>query len=155
MSRGDAALVGHWHSGPFDVGAMETSDLAFLPDGRGWSEFSSASGELSVGRFHWSCPAPGVLELRYRLRVNGTWAPNPAGSEDSGGFGTVTDHGPDVEVIRTAYRIGPELPPYADAPVTALVLDQPVEFARYFERGRTEIAESEDASAVPVPYRTG
>ncbi|MEV6326632.1 hypothetical protein [Streptomyces sp. NPDC051909] len=151
VTHPDMALVGHWGSSPFDVGAMETSALGFLPDGRGWSEFSSASSELSVGRFRWHCPAPGLLELRYHLRVSGTWDPPPSGA--SWGFGAVTDHGPDDEVIRTGYRIGPETPPYADAPVMTLVLDDAVEFAHHFARGRTEIAESDDVSAAPVPYR--
>ncbi|MEU8621510.1 hypothetical protein [Streptomyces sp. NPDC048623] len=142
----DTALVGHWGSSAFDVGAMETSALAFLPDGRGWSEFSSASSELGVGRFHWHCPVPGLLELRYHLQVNGTWGP------DSSGFTTVTDQQPDDRVIRTGYRIGPVTPPYANAPVTTLVLDVAVEFADHFERGRTQIAASDDVSAAVVPY---
>jgi hypothetical protein len=43
-------LVGLWDSGPYDYGAMESSWLGFLPDGRGWSGWESASGGMEMTR---------------------------------------------------------------------------------------------------------
>ncbi|MFD7323852.1 hypothetical protein ACFV9D_22570 [Streptomyces sp. NPDC059875] len=146
MTRLDERLVGHWSSTPFDVGAMETSALGFLPDGRGWSRFESITSELSIGRFRWHCPTPGVLEIRYTLRTGGTW------DVATGGFATVNDSGPDDEVIRTGYRIGPETPPYAEEPLTTLQLDTSVEFALHFARGHRDIRTIDDVSAAVVPY---
>lgn len=145
----DTRLLGHWHSGPFDVGATETSELNFLPDGRGWSRFDSITSALSIGRFRWSCPAPGLLEIRYELRISGTY-----GTKHTG-FATVDSTDPDHEVIRTAYRIGPGTPPYTEEPVTTLVVeDHAVEFASHFARGRLHISPADDDSAAIVPYGT-
>ncbi|WP_137993724.1 hypothetical protein [Streptomyces vilmorinianum] len=142
----DERLFGHWYSGPFDVGAMETSELDFLPDGRGWSRFDSISSELGIGRFHWSCPGPGLLEIRYDLRISGTW------DVGTTGFASVDHNGPDDEVIRTGYRIGPDTPPYGDESVTTLRLDAFVEGASHFARGRRDITTDDDVSAAIVPY---
>ncbi|WP_328405186.1 hypothetical protein OHS70_37720 [Streptomyces sp. NBC_00390] len=145
----DERLFGHWCSSPFDVGAMETSELDFLPDGRGWSRFDSITSVLSIGRFRWSCPGPGLLEIRYGLRISGTW------DSKTSGFATVDSTDPDDEVIRTAYRIGPDTPPYAEEPVTTLVLEgSAVEFAFHFARGRLDISPADDDSAAVVPYDT-
>ncbi|MGW2602665.1 hypothetical protein [Streptomyces klenkii] len=146
MTSLDEHLTGQWCSAPFDAGAMETSELVFLADGRGWSRFDSISGELSIGRFAWRHPSPGLLELRCTWRVNGRWSPS------GDGFETVDDSGPDDELIRTAYRIGTEQPPLSGAPVTALLLDVPVECAEAFARGRRIMTPADDPSSAAAPY---
>ncbi|MGK5733680.1 hypothetical protein [Streptomyces sp. URMC 124] len=142
----DEQLIGLWCSAPFDLGAMETSELVFLADGRGWSRFEGISTELGISRFRWHCPAPGLLELRGTWRVSGQWAP------DSDGFASVDHSGPDDEVIRTGYRIGPERPSPSDAPVTALTVDDAIEYACSFALGKRAVTLADDPSATLVPY---
>ncbi|MFF8383310.1 hypothetical protein ACF053_06605 [Streptomyces kanasensis] len=141
----DRRLIGGWRSAPFDVGAMETSDLVFLADGRGWSRFESISSELGVSRFRWHCPDAGVLEMRHTWQVDGRW-----GSGD--GFAAVDFSGPDDEVVRTGYRIGPETPPYGAGPVDTLVLDRAVAFTTTYARGQRTVSTADDPSAAVVPY---
>lgn len=122
---------------------MEASALVFLPDGRGWSRFESFSSELSVGRFHWHCPGPGLLELRYTWRVDGQWGP------DADGFAVVEHSGPVDELIRTGYRVDGGTP----SPSTArLTLDHPVELAHAFAHQRRPVGPADDPSAAVVPY---
>ncbi len=142
----DEQVTGQWRSAPFDAGAMETSELVLLAGGRGWSRFESFGGELSIGRFAWCLPSPGLLELRYTWRVNGQWG--PAGD----GFETVDSSGPDDELIRTPYRIGTERPPLSGEPVTTLRLDVPVEFAGSFALGRRIMTPADDPSSTVAPY---
>ncbi|MFC9911229.1 DUF6985 domain-containing protein [Streptomyces sp. NPDC127197] len=96
----DESLIGHWHSSPFDWGAMETSAFELRADGRGWSCLTTPAGE-SVTRLTWRCPDPGVLELR---------------TEDG-------------EVTRHRYVITPAVPAVAEEPVPAVTFEEPVEFA--------------------------
>ncbi|MFG3253175.1 hypothetical protein [Streptomyces sp. NPDC048172] len=130
----DPALLGHWSSAPYDGGAMESSDLAFLPDGRGWSVLASASGSLCVTRFGWSCPAPGVLELRERWYADGDW------SVESGALEAVRESGPATGVLRTAYTLD------GDADADALRFAEPVEFASAYARGPREATPEQDPS---------
>ncbi|WP_424889454.1 hypothetical protein [Streptomyces sp. XH2] len=146
MTSLDEQVTGQWRSAPFDAGAMETSELVLLAGGRGWSRFESFGGELSIGRFAWCLPSPGLLELRYTWRVNGQWG--PAGD----GFETVDSSGPDDELIRTPYRIGTERPPLSGEPVTTLRLDVPVEFAGSFALGRRIMTPADDPSSTVAPY---
>ncbi|MFE3767630.1 hypothetical protein ACFXPI_38365 [Streptomyces sp. NPDC059104] len=153
MTPLDERLTGLWDSAPLEQGAMETSALVLLPDGRGWSRFESFSSELSVGRFRWSCPGPGLLELRYTWRVDGQWG---IGSE---GFAAVDHSGPDDELIRTGYRVDGGAPspsgPRGAGGGATLTLDHPVEFALAFARGRRPVGPADDPSAAVVPYPPG
>ncbi|MEV1006896.1 hypothetical protein [Streptomyces sp. NPDC049881] len=136
----DAALVGHWTSGPFDYGAMESSDLALLPDGGGWTVYASVSGTLSVTRFLWGCPRPGVLELRMTRVVEGTWA-----SRDDGGFATVETDEPCDEVLRTGYAF--DTARGGDgALVEAVCFEEPVEYCVRYARGDRRVTADQDPS---------
>ncbi|MFF4220252.1 hypothetical protein [Streptomyces nondiastaticus] len=146
MTSLDEQVTGQWCSAPFDAGAMETSEIVLLAGGRGWSRFESFSGELSIGRFVWCLPSPGLLELRYTWRVSGQWGPS------GDGFESVDGSGPDDELIRTAYRIGTERPPLSGKPVTALQLDVPVECASAFALGRRNMTPADDPSSAVAPY---
>jgi hypothetical protein len=127
----DTQLVGHWASTPFDVGAMESSEIAFLPDGSGWSVLASASGGLDVTGFRWHCPEPGRLELReYRL-TSGTWERDTA----PWCFAEVdTDEGCH-DVVGSSYRIGPQDAPYGGEPIEGIAFDEAVAFSRLYARG--------------------
>ncbi|MER5930818.1 hypothetical protein [Streptomyces sp. NPDC002054] len=144
----DDRLIGRWDSAPFDVGAMETSELVFLADGRGWSRFESISTELAVDRFRWHCPGPGRLALRHTWQVAGQWGPGDAG------FAVVDHNAPYAEptVTHAAYRIGAERLPYSETEATALHLDEPIAFASCFARGRRSVTPSDDPSAPLAPY---
>ncbi|MEU1377824.1 hypothetical protein ABZ442_29860 [Streptomyces triculaminicus] len=144
--RYDDALIGHWTSAPFDYGVMEGSDLAFLPDGRGWSVFSNLGG-MSVTRFRWHCPAPGRLEIREEWSASGEW------EASTGGFSSVDGQGPRQSVTVTGYTIGQEETAVGEpVPVTAVCFDEPVEFITLYARGARDIAPAQDPSYALRPY---
>ncbi|QES46746.1 hypothetical protein DEJ50_01620 [Streptomyces venezuelae] len=145
----DDRLLGIWHSAPFDVGAMETSELVFLADGRGWSRFESISTVLAVDRFRWHCPGPGRLALRYTWQVSGRWGP---GGE---GFAEVEHNAPyepQPSVQLTKYRLAGTGTGPGSAPA-ALHLDEAIAFTRCFARVRRTATPSDDPSAAVAPYR--
>ncbi|MFR9726186.1 hypothetical protein ACL02R_22885 [Streptomyces sp. MS19] len=136
----DAAMVGHWTSEPFDYGAMESSALALLPDGGGWTVYASVSGTLSVTRFLWGCPRAGVLELRMTRIVEGTRA-----SRDDGGFATVeTDESCD-EALRTGYAFD-RVRGGDGAVVEAVRFEEPVEYCVLYARGDRRVTADQDPS---------
>ncbi|NGN69389.1 hypothetical protein G5C51_36565 [Streptomyces sp. A7024] len=134
----DQALVGHWTSLPYDTGAIETSDLGFLPDGRGWSVWSSMSGGLHVARFRWFCPGPGRLELHEQWHASGTWA-------EPEGFASVDEAEHSEGLVRTRYAIGGD-------GGGAVVFTTPVEFTDKYARGDRTIAPTDDPSYELLPY---
>ncbi|WP_419994319.1 hypothetical protein [Streptomyces boninensis] len=136
----DPALIGHWSSLPYDTGAIETSDLGFLPDGRGWSVWSSASGGLHVARFRWFCPEAGRLELHEQWHASGTWAAPE-------GFASVDETSHSEGLVRTGYAIGGDGGDYA-----ALRFTRPVEFTDAYARRGTAIAPTDDPSYELLPY---
>ncbi|GGY12081.1 hypothetical protein [Streptomyces hiroshimensis] len=142
----DEQLIGQWCSAPLELGAMETSELVFLADGRGWSRFEGISTELSISRFRWHCPAPGRLELHGTWWVSGRWAPH------TGGFAAVEHSKPDDGLFRTGYRIADDVPSFSGTPVTALTVDDAIEFAVSFARGRRAVTSADDPSSTVVPY---
>lgn len=101
----DEALIGHWYSAPFDHGAMESSELELRANGKGWSSLANLGGEC-VALLTWSCPEPGVVELR---------------NED----GRVTRH---------RYRISPVVPPYGTDAVTSVSFEEAVEYGHQFAK---------------------
>ncbi|MBL1096104.1 hypothetical protein [Streptomyces coffeae] len=146
--HGDDGLVGRWNSAPFDYGAMESSELGFLPDGRGWSVFASVSGELSVTRFRWRCPAPGRLVLREEWLTSGVWAPG----EEDWSFASVDSGGPVDGTTDTAYTLGPETPPGAGrTPLWAVRFEEAVEFSHFFAREEGPVRPDQDPSYRHVP----
>lgn len=140
----DRRLIGFW--GSRAAGVMETSDIVFLADGRGWSRFDGVSGELAVGRFRWYCPDAGLLHLSYTWQTCGQWG---VGGE---GFAAVHDSGPYDEVIETGYRLASHQQPLSRAMEPALLLDRPVEFEQVFYRDGKTVTAADDPSARLVPY---
>ncbi|MFJ5549187.1 hypothetical protein [Streptomyces sp. NPDC093225] len=141
----DGRLPGSWRSA--SMGAMETTDLYFLPDGRGWSRYESISKALDIGRFRWHCTDARLLVLRYTWRVHGAWAP------DVDGFAVVHDSRPDDELIETGYRVAPDRSPMSGVAETALLLDQDVDFETTFYRGPGAVTPADDPSAAVLPYQ--
>ncbi|WP_229401474.1 hypothetical protein [Micromonospora okii] len=130
----DADLVGLWDSGPYDLGVMESSWLCLRDDGTGWSSWANVGGS-SASRLTWACRGEGEVELRYVWTVSGRWHGTgllPAVDE-------VDEEGPDDAVVRTRYRVAPDTPPVGPV-VTALVLDEPVEFCHRFGLVRRDLA---------------
>ena len=63
-------LIGLWDSAPYDFGATESTALALVADGSGWTAVSvraagTAGSAARVRQLTWDCPKPDVLEIRY------------------------------------------------------------------------------------------
>lgn len=142
----DDQLVGHWSSLEFSYGAMEATDVGFLADGRGWSSVYNAY-ELSVTRFRWSCPQPGLLELRAEWLVHGDLAPQPGRPA----FATAQEPEGVDEVTLHHYVIGQEVPAPGAEPLPALLLEEHIDFARVLARGPREITVEDDPSHHVLP----
>jgi hypothetical protein len=136
-----AELVGLWDSRPYDYGSMESSSLALLADGTGWSTWQNAAGAMSVSRFTWSCPEIATLELRYTTVISGTWEPgNPA-------LARVDEQEPDDTVLRTTYTIRQDTTVMAADPFTALNLADPIEFTCKYGLQTREVQAADDPTA--------
>ena len=98
---GGQGVVGHWSSAPFDLGAMESSELVLSADGTGWTAVASVSGSLCVTRLVWHSPEKGVLELHEQFRTDGDWSAEGGGTA----FAAARESGPLDTVIRTAYTL--------------------------------------------------
>lgn len=138
--RTDQELAGHWSSAPFDYGAMESSELGFLPDGGGWSVWANAAGGLTVTRFSWCCPEPGLLQLDAR-RITSGEGQEAAGSRR---FASVDTDEPCQEVTRTRYTVAAVPAPDGGEPVQALLFEEPVEFSYRYARGERDIHPGQD-----------
>lgn len=129
-----AELIGQWDSAPYNFGAMETTELALLPDGRGWTRLQNAAGADDVRRLNWDCPKPGVLELRYTLLVSDGRARH------------------DDEFVRAQCTLLTDTPPPSSTSVEALHLSVLVDFARQFGLVRREVSIADDPTAQLAPY---
>ncbi|MFM9373690.1 hypothetical protein [Streptomyces sp. Da 82-17] len=144
----DDQLLGHWSSLPLSYGVMEASELGFLPDGWGWSAWFDVGG-MSVTRFRWGCPAPGVLELREQWTVQGT--PGPGAGPST--FASTEPPRQADGVTRHPYAFGLAVPyPGAEGIPAVLFTDEPVEFCHEFARGPIGIRREDDPSHLVLPY---
>ncbi|MFF3766395.1 hypothetical protein ACFYYR_20255 [Streptomyces sp. NPDC001922] len=144
----DDVLVGHWSSVPFSYGAMEASEIGFLGGGRGWSSWFNA-GALSVTRFSWRCPEPGVLELRAHWTVEGT----PGRTAGPPAFSSVERMERLHDVGRHRYGFGPAVPAPGAEALTAVTFEEPVEFCHQYARGARRIRPEEDPTHLVLPYQ--
>ncbi|MFI9203262.1 hypothetical protein [Streptomyces sp. NPDC053048] len=144
--RYDEALIGHWSSAPFDYGVMESSDLAFLPDGRGWGVLANLAG-MEVVRFRWHCPGPGLLEIRDEHYAQGQW------DVDTDGFSSVEETASAEYVTLSRYTIGPEEAAVGEPrQLTAVTFEETVMGAFVYARGAREIEPTQDPSYSLFPY---
>jgi hypothetical protein len=69
----DERLVGYWSDQDLYQGAMEAAEIAFRPDGTGWTYWSRAGGAFSVYRFTWHTTEGRQLSLALHHELSGTW----------------------------------------------------------------------------------
>ncbi|MGW4524169.1 hypothetical protein [Amycolatopsis sp. NPDC004378] len=74
----DARLVGYWSETEVHPGSPEYTELGFRADGSGWLYWSSWSTEFAVLRFGWHTPEPGLLTVRLRMELDGSWSADGA-----------------------------------------------------------------------------
>ncbi len=119
-------LVGWWDSGPYDHGAMESSELALLPDGTGWAGLRTVGGgEITL--LTWHRPGPATLVIEEHSLVPARW--------EDGRPGRIVPDGPPEpyrQVTCVGYEIVGERPPLGTEPATVLKFDTAVMFARAF-----------------------
>ena len=127
----DENLVGLWDTGPYDYGAMETSWVCLRRDGTGWTAVANVGG-VSVSQLTWGCPCDGEVELRYTWTAFGSyeWLSGVPGAPFT--LVEIDEEGPYEELVRTRYSVSLDTPPLADSPVTALHLEESVEFSHRF-----------------------
>lgn len=123
---------------------MESSELGFLPDGRGWSALHNVAG-TSVTRFSWQCWEPGVLTLRTSWMVY--FETNRAGALVSTESPRQLD-----EVERYDYVIAPSTPAPGADPIDAVTFARPLEFAFHYARGPRDILPEHDPAHPAHPY---
>lgn len=141
-------FVGLWDSGLYDRRPRQSSQLGFLPDGRGWTTWANSSGTLTVGRLHWRCTPGGQLELRYAWRIIGSWR----GSTETLALTSVTEQRPDSTVLYTNYTIGLATAVAAPEPYPALRTAEPVEASTSFALARRDLGPRDDPSYPLFPY---
>lgn len=132
-------LVGLWSSDPYDYGVMESTDLALLADGSGWSAMRNVAGVLQVRRLRWDSPAPGVLELAYAICITGRWWME--GGEERA---EVEESEADDERIRAQYGLKMDVTGIGGEPFAALWLSELVDFAGKFGLGRRSVSAADD-----------
>ena len=116
----DPRLVGYWSDQALYQGAMEAADIAFRPDGTGWTYWSRDGGTFYVDRFRWHTTADHHLILDLHEELFGAW--------DLAGHTTrhhVHSQAPSGKQLVLAYQItaGHDS---LKRPVTLLKLDQPI-----------------------------
>lgn len=69
----DERLAGYWSDEDLYQGAMEAADIAFRPDGTGWTYWSRDGGTFLVYRFTWHTTEDHRLTLTLHQQLSGTW----------------------------------------------------------------------------------
>jgi hypothetical protein len=69
----DMCLVGYWSDEDLYQGAMEAADIAFRPDGTGWTYWSRDGGTFFILRFRWHTTNDQHLTLGLHEKLSGTW----------------------------------------------------------------------------------
>jgi hypothetical protein len=124
----DPRLVGYWSDQDLYQGAMEAADIAFRPDGAGWTYWSRDGGTFYVDRFRWHTTADNRLILDVHEKLFGTW--------DLEGHTTrhhVDSQAPSGKQLVLAYQITAGQDSFK-RPATLLELDQPINVATIGDR---------------------
>ena len=140
-------LVGLCDSGPYAYGSMESSELALLPDGAGWSTWSSFGGGMSLIRLVWRRLGSAVISIRKVELTSGTWEPGRPNC-------IITDQPARPLDVQTRLRYEPvrETPPLASTPMKAIKLDRQFMFAYAYALIRPDVVGT-DMPAVLSPRR--
>ncbi|MDI2130328.1 hypothetical protein [Yinghuangia seranimata] len=129
----DPDLIGLWHTGPYDLGAMETSEAAFLPDGGGWTEWSGFGGSTEVVGLRWDCPTPGRLVVQEVWYAHGYWSNDGPTRWEKFAF---LDRPPEAN----AYSVNPAARiPGWNGRFTALALREHIAFSRGYALRRRDV----------------
>jgi hypothetical protein len=136
-------LVGLWDSGPYAYGVMESSELALLPDGTGWSTWSNVAGGMELIRLVWHRLGRAAIYIREIELTSGSWEPDRKGC-------IITDQPsrPLSEEIRLRYELVRETPPLASDPMQAIKLDRPFMFADAYALVRRDVVPTDMPTAV-------
>jgi hypothetical protein len=65
--------VGYWSDKNLYQGAMEGADIAFRPDGNGWTYWSRIGYSFFIQRFGWDSADGNQLVLDLREELSGRW----------------------------------------------------------------------------------
>ena len=137
-------LIGLWDSGPYDYGSMESSRLALLPDGSGWTEWANAGQGMSLALLRWERLDAGQFSLTATHRFSGRWDPERPG--------VIVCPGPPRllrDETRFRYELRQETPPLGNEPVESLRLDRPLEFAQEFALVQRDVTETDRPVVTP------
>jgi hypothetical protein len=107
---------------------MEAAEIAFRPDGIGWTYWSRDGGTFSVDRFTWQTAAGHHLTLDLHEHLFGTW--------DLAGHATrhyVDSRSPTGKRLVLAYQITPGQDSLK-RPATLLELNQPISLGTIGDR---------------------
>ncbi|MBB5858288.1 hypothetical protein ACFQ05_21960 [Amycolatopsis umgeniensis] len=138
-----AELVGLWSSEPYEYGSMEMTELALLPDGRGWSLFENSVGAYEIERLTWSVPEPGRLELHTHLYVSADISENQV---------EVEQESPLDKRQNVAYTLSDDTTPLEPDGFVALNLSERVVVRSRFGLRRREVTIHDDQTHAVVPY---
>jgi len=127
-------LVGLWDSGPYAYGVMESSELALLPDGTGWSTWSNVAGGMELIRLTWRRLGAAVIRIREIDLTSGSWEPDRRNCIITG-----QPSSPLNEEILLRYELVRETPPLASAPMLAIKFDRPFMFADAYALARSDV----------------
>ena len=114
---------------------MESSELALLPDGTGWSTWSNVGGGMELIRLVWRRLDTAVISIKEIELTSGTWQPDRPNT-------IISDRRPlpvDKQ-IRLRYELVRETPPLASTPMQASKLDRPFMFAHAYALARPDVA---------------
>lgn len=142
MSKRDE-LLGLWDSGPYAYGVMESSELALLADGTGWSTWSNVGGGMELIRLAWRRLDTAVISITEIELTSGTWQPDRPNT-------LISDRRPRPvgKQIRLRYELVRETPPLASAPMQAIKLDRPFMFAHAYGLTRPDVAATDMPAVV-------
>jgi hypothetical protein len=116
----DMRLVGYWSDEDLCQGAMEAADIAFRPDGTGWTYWSRDGGTFFILRFRWHTTNDQHLTLGLHEKLSGTWD-----LESSSTRHHVTSQSARGEQIAVTYKTTPGHNVFGK-PATLLELDKEV-----------------------------
>ena len=136
-------MVGLWDSGPYAYGVMESSELALLPDGTGWSTWSNVAGGMELIRLAWRRLGPAVIRIREIDLTSGSWEPDRRNCIITG-----QPSRPLNEEILLRYELVRETPPLVSDPMQAIKFDRPFMFAEEYALARSHVVPADMPAVV-------
>ena len=122
---------------------MESSELALLPDGTGWSTWSNVGGGMELIRLAWRRLDTAVISIK---EIEPAAPPAPGSPTGPTPSSAIARPLPVDKQIRLRYELVRETPPLASTPMQAIKLDRPFMFAHAYALARPDVA----ATAMPA-----